>query len=252
MKRNAFIKSGLMLGMFLSAVACGGPEPVENPNPNPVSEKPDNHNEALTLEGQMAPAAGVSVKGPVRLAVAWYPMMIEDSAGNAISKPGSITTTDVVAEGSFPASFHFSTSTPPPAEALVAVGQGTTAKAALGILLAYQDKNGNGKLDTIPTTGTPIDSVLGSSLSWFSDTSHLVIYVDSEQQLEPELKKGFNLLKVTGESSGVVPLTTPISLTLSGGPLLDMFVCEGAWNSGEVAIPEMCGLDFSQQYPGQD
>lgn len=245
MKTNSFIKSGLTLGLLLAA-ACGGPEPVEHRNPD--SKDPVTEGESLTLEGQLNPAHDVSIAVPVRLALAWYPMLGEGNEGGAMTQPRSITTSEVSYEASFPANFRFHASQPPPAEALVPVGQGSTAKAALGILLAYQDMNGNGKLDTIPASGSPIDRVLGSSFSWLSAKSYMVAYVDSEQQVQPELKKGFNLVEVSEAGSKPVPMSTPLTLTLSGGAYFDLFVCEAAWNgetSPEGEVP--CGLDFSQQ-----
>ena len=80
----------------------------------------------------------------------------------------------------------------------------------------------------------------------------MVVYMDSEQQLDPTLKKGFNLVKLTEAGSTVVPQTTPISLSLSGGPMLDVFVCEGAWANDGTMPENLCGLDFSQVDPGQE
>ncbi len=185
----------------------------------------------------------------MRLALAWYPGMLrENEAGMSLSQPKAIVTNGSASSVTAPASYRFEVLSPPPAEALLPLPDGFHGKGAMGLLLAYADGNANTRLDTIPPEGPPVDQVLGSSLEWTASPAFLIVYVDSEQPAATGLSKGFNLVKVTdAQSHAVVPASTPIPLALSGGPLLDLFVCEAAWNGSESQSP--CGLDLGTGEP---
>jgi hypothetical protein len=187
------------------------------------------------------------VQGPVRLALAWYPGMLrEDEAGQPLSQPRLIVTDGPAYTA--PAPFRFEVLSPPPAEALMPLPSGFQGRGALGLLLAYTDGNANTRLDTIPREGSPVDHVLGSSLEWTTSPAFLIVYVDSAQPEATGLRKGFNLVKLTDEQAySVVPSSTPIPLALSGGPHLDLFVCEAAWTGSQGEAP--CGLDLGTEQP---
>jgi hypothetical protein len=219
----------LLLALLLVTSACG--EVVDPTYPGTP---------LLTLEGQMRVAPDAQ-PGPVRLALAWYPQVLWDETAAPPVQPKAIVTEDFVYEDAFPANYRFHLYNLPPVEALAPLGGGVQGKGALGILLAYRDGNGNAQLDTIPATGSPVDRVVGASLDWMASPAYLLIYLDSEQPPELGLKRGFNLVKVTDAStSESVPLTTSIPLALSGGPFLDVLVCEAAWSG----TGDACGLDF--------
>lgn len=227
----------LLLLSLLGLSACGGgsePKPPPTTNP-PPSEKP-----LATLRGQLAVAPDAEVNGPVRLALAWYPALLSEGAG-PVSKPVSIVTEDLVYTGGFPASYTFDVKSTPPAEALVQLGDGMQGKGAVGILLAYSDRNGNGRLDTIPEDGAPVDRVLGASLEWSRPPAFMVVYLDSGQAPATGMKQGFNLARLNDNlSTDVVPLSTTIPLTLRDDPMLDAFVCEAAWDDTSDQAP--CAL----------
>jgi hypothetical protein len=225
----------LLLALLLLTSACGDVVSPTYPG-TPL----------LTLEGQMRVEPDAQLDGPVRLALAWYPRMLSDETAAPPAQPKAIVTEDFVYEGAFPATYRFHLYNPPPLEALAPLGGGFQGKGALGILLAYRDGNGNGKLDTIPATGSPLDRVVGASLDWTASPAYLLIYLDSEQPSATGMRRGFNLVKLTdATTSESVPLTTSIPLALSGGPFLDALVCEAAWSETEGA----CGLDFDGQQP---
>ncbi|MBZ4416836.1 hypothetical protein [Myxococcus sp. RHSTA-1-4] len=236
-------RSALLLSLFTLS-ACGGgntpPPPTTNP---PPAEKP-----LATLQGQLAPTPGTEVTRPVRLALAWYPGLLTEGPG-PVSNPLGIVTEDVAYPGGFPASYTFDVTSPPPAEALVQLGDGMRGRGSVGILLAYDDRNGNTTLDTIPADGTPVDRVLGASLAWTRPPAFMVVYLDSAQAPATGLKQGFNLVRITDNlTSQVVPLTTPIPLSLHDDPMLDAFVCEAAWDDTVEQAP--CGLGDEEPVEG--
>jgi hypothetical protein len=234
----------LLLSLLLALSACGSP-----PAPDDSSKEPDKAEPLATLEGQLRLAPQSSVGGPVRLALAWYPGMFSDDSAQP-SRPGAIVTEDLAYPGTFPASYRFEVQAPPPAEALAPLGEELRGRGALGILLAYQDGNANARLDTIPATGTPVDHVVGSSLVWTESPAYVVLYLDTAQDAATGLQKGFNLVKMTDAlTSAVVPLSTPVPLSLSGAPALDAFVCEALWNDTTVERP--CGIERGTEEPAE-
>ncbi|HLK99505.1 MAG TPA: hypothetical protein VK539_02930 [Myxococcaceae bacterium] len=232
---------GLLLMLF--TFACGEPD---RPVPPPVDSKP-----LLTLQGQLSLTPDHPVAGPVRLALAWYPgLLSEDEASARLSQPRTIVTDGSASPITAPGAYRFEVHNLPPTEALMPLPEGFQGNGAIGLLLAYSDRNANAKLDTIPPQGPPVDSVLGSSMTWTVSPAFLVVYVDSEQPAATGLRKGLNLVKLSQAQEGftVVPSSTPIALALSGGPSLDLFVCEAAWAGFTGEAP--CGLDFGNEPPG--
>jgi len=230
---------GLLLMLF--TFACGEPE---RPVPPPVDSEP-----LITVERQLSLTPDHPVAGPVRLALAWYPgLFSEDEASPRLSQPRSIMTDGTASPITAPAPYRFEVHHRPPIEALMPLPEGFQGNGAIGLLLAYSDRNANARLDTIPPEGPPVDRVLGSSLVWTAAPAFLVVYVDSEQPAATGLRKGFNLVKLS-EAQGytVVPSSTPVPLALSGGPSLDLFVCEAAWAGFTGEAP--CGLDFGSEQP---
>ncbi|HEX8699688.1 MAG TPA: hypothetical protein VF815_12670 [Myxococcaceae bacterium] len=224
----------LLLSLLLTLAGCGdgvvGPDHPGKP--------------LLTLEGQMNAEPGASVPTQVRLAFVWYPQWL--AAENIASEQSTlqeIITEDLVYQGSFPANYRFHLYRPPPDEALAELSEGLQGKGAFGILLAYEDKNGNGKLDPIAMEGTPVDRVIGSSLLGSARSAFAVIYVNQEQPAATGLKPGFNIIQaVNSDTSAVVPHSTPLPLNLtSGGPLFDALVCEAGWLT--FLFLDVCGLD---------
>jgi hypothetical protein len=233
----------LLLLSLLSLSACGG-----GSQPPPDSYPPPTEKPLATLQGQLAVGSGTELNGPVRLALAWYPALLSEGSG-PVSRPAGIVTEGVAYPGRFPANYTFDVKSAPPAEALVQLGDGMRGKGAVGILLAYSDRNGNGALDTIPADGTPVDRVMGASLSWTQPPAFMVVYLDSAQAPATGMKQGFNLVRLTDNlTTHVVPLTTAIPLTLHDDPMLDAFVCEAAWD--DIADQAPCGLPGDEPIEG--
>ncbi|WP_375767788.1 hypothetical protein NR798_39890 [Archangium gephyra] len=223
----------LLLSLLLTLAGCDG------------VVTPEHEGQPLvTLEGQMNPTPDARIDGQVRLALVWYPQWMAAEDSDATQEgPLEIVTEDVVYQGSFPANYSFHIYRPPPAEALAPLGGDLQGKGAFGILLAYQDGNGNAKLDLIATDGTPADRVIGSSLLGDARSNFALVYADTAQPANTGLKPGINIIQaVNGESGTVVPLNTRLPLSLTeGGPIFDAFVCEAGWLT--FLFTKVCGLD---------
>ena len=230
----------LLLAALFSLSAC---EPT--PEPGPTPRPPPAKGPEARLQGQFTLTPGTKLDGPVGLALAWYPALLTGDSGT-LSKPASIVTDSVPYSGGFPATWLFDVKRAPPAEALVQLGDGMVGKGAVGILLAFSDGNGNGRLDTIPADGPPVDHVLGASLEWTRPPAFMVVYLDSAQAPSTGLQQGFNLMRISDNlSSQVVPLSTRIPLALHEDPMLDAFVCEAAWDDTAERAP--CGLSGDEE-----
>ncbi|WP_257463514.1 hypothetical protein [Archangium lipolyticum] len=267
MKSNSRITRGLRLALLFAASACGDNTPAEETRePAPVQPQQPALVEAqnlapvdpvalqeplLTLKGTLTLDPSVTLYRPVRLALAWYPCLLDcPYKPKWISAPLTIATEEVVFQGNFPADFQFRVYQPPPDEALSAPFEpDLTTRGAIGVLLAYQDVNGNGKLDTIPINGSPIDRILGTSIPYLDDASpaYTILYLDSDLEDAPSFKKGFNLWDKRNDDNGPMPLSTSIPMRITkGGSFFDVFVCEGVWpESGPRPSPRQCGLNLS-------
>ena len=233
-------RSLLLLSLF-SLSACG--DGTSRPQP-PPDEEPQN----VTLRGQLSATPGAEPGSPVRLALAWYPTLLSEGTG-PMTMPRGIVAQDLAYSGSLPRDYAFELPGAPPSEALVQLGEGMNGKGAVGVLLAYADRNGNATLDTIPADGAPVDRVLGASLAWTQPPAFMVVYLDSAQAPATGLKQGFNLVRITDNlTSDVVPLTTPVPMPLRNDPLLDAFVCEAAWDDTTGEAP--CGLPGDEPAEG--
>lgn len=259
MKSSPFITRSLRFALLLAASACGGPAPSEKPvesqpvpvesqTPPPEEQKPPRE-PLVTLQVTMSPAPGVTFDKPVRLAMGWYPNLFGQEDVYRFSQPVAIVEDLVVFQGTASADFEFRVFAPPPEAAMLPVNEkGVTTKAAMGVLLAYEDLNGNGKLDTIPIAGAPIDRVVGTSLRYWQTSEewwdYAALYMEAAVP-EWDIRQGFNLLELSA-SNGPVPLSTRIPIQLvAGGPDFDAFVCEGAWNQKNPPSANQCGLSFA-------
>lgn len=181
---------------------------------------------------------GLSVSHEVRLAVAWYPDLSDDTP----APPRAIVTEELAYTGSFPQSFTFRLYGPPAPEALapVTVGDGAPAgKAAVGQLVAYEDVDGDGRL-SVDAQGRATERILGSTAGagafdfYTTATRHLVLWAQdgAERGLELEgLTAGYNLLRYEDPLSPpvVLPLTTALPIALTAEPRLALIACPEAY-----------------------
>lgn len=232
-----FLPTGL-LALGLLAAACG--EVIT----------PDYRGQPIaTVGGQLMAAETTALPETVRLAVAWYPSWLQEGVASA---PKAIVTQEVAYRGTFPQRFTFDFFAPPPDAALVDAPpeEGIAAKAAYGLLLAYEDLNGNGKLDTLSANGTGGDRILGSAFDWNLDTpatgptGYALFYAETGPENDAVLaaqglRRGYNLIG----TQSAAPLDTPISIALTAKPWLGMHICEELY-TGDADVEAPCGIVF--------
>lgn len=202
-----------------------------------------------TVRGQLTSATNVT--GPIRLALGWYANLDPKSP----AAPKAIITEEVQYQGTFPLNYTFHIYAPPPSNALTLppTKNPSTTKVAVGILIAYQDDNGNGTLDTIPPGGKPIDTVLGTSvgkiLQLGASESYSILYADSTPPSDPDwpagTQAGFNVIKAAGPGQPpALPITTAVPIEIDPHPFQNVWVCEelfsGASYDGGTSLP--CGI----------
>lgn len=203
-----------------------------------------------TVSGSMVPTPETDLRGPVRLALVWYPQWLAaDDPGAGEATAVAIVTEDVRAEGTFPADFRFPILRPPPVAAIAPLAPGLAGRGSFGVLLAYQDLDGDGRLAAIPRDGAPVDRVVASSLLGDPANTFALVYVDAEQPPSTGLAKGLNLVRAVNDAAEVVPLATRMRLSLTaGGPIYDAFVCTAGWLT--FLFTEVCGLPSGAEGAG--
>ncbi len=181
---------------------------------------------------------GTPPAGPIRLAVAWY------ADNTTLGGPQAIVTEDVEYQGSFPLDYRFSLFAPPPDAALNATtAAGATFRAAWGVLIAYEDLNGNHQLDIIPEGGSPVDRILATSIGDIFNGAPAaspvrIAYIDGPPPAAlTGFTAGYNFYQERGAAlSG----STAVELDLSdaAGPSeLDLFVCPDFVTGAYLASP---------------
>ncbi|MFZ5446134.1 MAG: hypothetical protein ACOZQL_39470 [Myxococcota bacterium] len=194
----------------------------------------------FSVKGEMSlTGAGTAPSGPIRLAIGWYP---DDRSSSA---PRALVTQEVQYQGSFPLNYTFSFYGVPPAGALSDYGaNGVTTRAAFGVLLAYEDLNGNGELDSIAPGGSPVDRVLGSSLGDVYNGDALadpvyVAYVDGQPPASwAGYSAGYNLQR----GGVIVPATTPVPIPLQQTNELNFLVCEEFISGSSYGFDLPCNI----------
>lgn len=224
------IRNTLLAAVMTVLAACQGP-----------ATGPKNQGDALfTVKGQMMLGGSTTApSAPIRLAVAWYP---DDSSSSA---PRALVTQDVQYQGSFPLNYTFSFFGVPPANALNAyTSNGVTTRAAFGVLMAYEDVNGNGQLDGIAAGGSAVDRVLGSSLGDVYNGNSVadpvyVAYVDGTPPAEwTGYGPGYNLQK----SGTIVPANTAVPIPLDQTNELNFLVCDEFISGSSYGFDLPCNI----------
>jgi hypothetical protein len=233
-------KSALLLLLGTSIAACG--------DLGDDSERPP----LVTITGQLTQTS-VATPAPsnVRVAIIW-------STSGDLKSTHDISVTPV-----FPSKFQLQLQDLPPAEAMRSTatdvqpaptedlpGQSHTqsndahVSYAVGTIVAYEDLNGNGKLDLIRPDVAPVDRVLGVN------DGLTIVYVEGEPPADfmsgeqGTATRGYNIFQSTAcvpnapctQKSGWLPITTLYDLPLTADPHFADAMCEGN-SSEETAHP---------------
>ena len=214
----------------LALAACSG------------SAGPSDGQPYATLQGTVSSSL-TDLAGPSRAAVIW-----EAASGDQVR-----VTQDIAVGGTFPASFTLPLTALPPEAALQTADDGTPF--SIGTVVVYEDDNGNGKLDLVSLDQPATDRILGTLpnevLFYIQGTPPPPSAFDGVQ-----LATGFNLvalpvyepspdascepgcMPVETHDFEIVPLTTALTIELTGSPALASLLCgtdQGQGGSGSVA-----------------
>jgi hypothetical protein len=186
-----------------------------------------------TLRGTMTARENLVINQPVRLAIAWFTNFTQ--TGTPSGPPRSVVTDEVTYTGVFPQAFTLSLMSRPPADAITT--DATGVRGAVGVLLAYEDLNGDGEL-TVSGTGPVQDRVLGSSASILvrpfdpaTASQNYLVYVETLTAQAPAgATTGYNLATNAevdgGQTQQWTSLTSAqLSLELTGDPALNLLAC---------------------------
>jgi hypothetical protein len=196
----------------------------------------------ITLGGKITLSPNTHVDGNLRLALAWYPGLLNDSVGAATPTCDFTTSLGIVSQDveyrpNFPIDYAFDVTALPPTTAQGTPGGSAGINFALGAVVAYLDGNQNGVLDRCTDgTGCP-DRVLGASGSVMTgglppnQIDSFVAYADrGSGSGDATDKPGFFLMRiglnVISPDTAFLPLpSTPIDITLSDAPILKSIAC---------------------------
>ena len=118
-----------------------------------LSESPGDASALATMNGTLSVASGAQAPSSVRVALVWR----NDGEGFNVAE-------DLEVAPQFPARFQLTVRNPPPASALFIAEKEFDMKIAVGSVVAYEDKNRNGKLDLVPAKSTSfVDGIVGAN-----------------------------------------------------------------------------------------
>lgn len=166
-----------------------------------------------------------------------------------------LTAQELTVRAEFPAQFHLDLQDVPPLEAmrpLILFSLSTFTPVAGvtfadGILVVYEDTNGNGRLDVIPLNdplAQPADRVLGVS------ENVIVDYLEGTPTvpLPPGKSVGppgfglsrFSVLENLGVWVTKLPISTEIEIDLTADPRLNRYVCQQGLPDGSICLSANC------------
>lgn len=247
----------LLLAAAALLTACPGPVTPDSPDagsssPDAGQEQPDagepdaGHVEPglLRIGGPLELAPRVTAPAHVRLAVLWFP-----SVDTSMPRPFAATESGPSLGQALPNRWSFDVRAEPPAEARKEVlsPEGVaTGEISWGVLVAFRDVDGDGKL-TIGAQGTTTDELLGSSAGAMPfdfdgpGLRTLILWRKGTVGAdEPGVAQGFNLVRMSEPFArpSVFPSSMDFPLTLTADARLALMTCPAAF--GEEADEFAC------------
>jgi hypothetical protein len=151
----------------------------------------------LLDKGGLLNPSGRGVLNDVRVAVVWRNI---DAGGQG--QVAYSVSQDLPVQPVFPSSFVVQLDGPPPAAAL-GVLQGLDVPIALGVVVAYEDLNGDGKLDLVPSdAGAFIDRIVGANENLYLFYIGGPVPPQATQNFVGTPKPGYNLLQALTVTCG--------------------------------------------------
>lgn len=221
----------VLVGVLL--VGCGDPEsPPVRQVPVPVLAKPVPLTPVLAAFPLELSLGDAKVTGPVRFAVIWT--LPDSNGGFAGIDPEEVSATVVNGKASATVSIH---ALPP--ETAILLDPSNGEKSAIATVIAYEDSNGNGVLDTRGHGVGHIDRILASSISGQA-------YVPRADQIEIRYQDTgtvpFHLVDVAGATSE----PSLIAMHVEQNVWNNLFICSDGASDDPVASGN-CLCDTSDQ-----
>lgn len=231
---------GLFGPLAALAVGCGSVGDVERREPIAI------------ISGQLTMANLTSPPSDnLRVAVVW-------TDGKKYSSADDIAVTPV-----FPSKFQVHVVDPPPPAAMTPDKDGSGAFFAMGSLVAYEDRNGNGKLDLVDENASSfVDRILGANpdvlLAWFEG---LPAGANTDRV---GATNGYQFVKITpcADDEGCIlevdyiPITTLYEMMLTDEPKFAQLMCMNgggdASSSGSFDPAPHVGPGPNGVWPGED
>jgi hypothetical protein len=206
-----------VFGFLFAATATGACGSLGNSKSQPV---------LATVHGELTNPQSLTPSPATRVAVVWL------VAGDGSYRVAE----DLPVQPVFPAQFTLSlTSAPPSAVMLNDPKVSADLSWAVGAIVAYDDLNGNGRLDLVDKGATAyVDRILGANdqvvLSYFEGTLTKELADPSGHM--PTL--GFNLFAFpTGSAPGAwLPIDTPYTLPITANPRFSEIMCSNGKGFG--------------------
>ncbi len=227
----------LLIGSLLLAttgLACGS-LPEDEGDPSTL----------VTLNGAVSSTSGSLGSGKVGVALLWYSSLSHAVAAEIAPESASLN------------GFSLAVTQPPPKAFMGPLDDDDpkSTKGAWAMLVAYEDLNGNGKLDLLDVSSTKaIDKIVAR------DADRLLVYLDGAPP--PDLtdptgakpQPGFNIASISkqGDEFAWVPLSTKLVLTEDASDDAQSLMCvDGTMGTGSgsttQAAPGVKGPDG--EYP---
>lgn len=264
----------LLSGACVLSASCGN---LGGEEPPPVA----------ALRGTLTNAAEMKVTGPLRVALVWSNVDLAQAAfENASDGDGAVlpetrprngagswtVTQELALEPKFPASFELALREPPPAHMLFGGDSlpedaralwPAEARMAVGLLVVYEDRNANGRLDLLEVDADGKDKLVaatGSMLLVYFEQAVPHALFDSEEYpelFEGEPMLGYNLVVTPGcffdepcnEQVRWLPPDQPFEMALGDDPIVSTLLCANAGSRTEVTEVRDMGDTVPSRYP---
>jgi hypothetical protein len=165
------------------------------------------------INGQMM--SSVDTLDQVKLAIVWY---------NPDGRGDPIIPQEISYQSAALPAFSVPLYEPPPASAIY---EATGYRMALGAVVAYVDRNSNGKLDVIPKGGRPIDLILAASWPRASGDADGfgLLYVDRPLDDSGDLHPGYQLVQGSGATIRASGTSAQLRMQLTRSAWNNLAVC---------------------------
>jgi hypothetical protein len=241
--RTKLLFSTLLSALAASSAACGS---LDGHTGSPTT--------LATVQGALTNSGNVPVGNDVRVAVVW--MDLNQPGGLSVSE-------DLPVQPVFPSNFVVQLTQPPPASSMQTY-PGTSTEIGVGVVVAYEDLNGDGKLDLVPNdAGAFIDKIVGANSNLY------LVYIggpvptfQNAVNVIGTPSPGYNIFQsspcahpdpqapdaggapqpddagITGDGGAVcppdqwLPITTPYDLPVSNDPQVNEIMCANGPSGG--------------------